>query len=98
MTRVLSIGFAVAAITTAALAQVREAGAPDARTVRGGVAETARGPEQARKLLDTYCAGCHNARARNQTSSFWVAAGSRTEAASSPFICVSCTTAMYRTA
>src|SRR5437773_5268167 len=64
MTRVLSIAFAVAAVTTAALAQVREAGAPGARTVRGGVAETARGPEQARKLLDTYCAGCHNARAR----------------------------------
>ena len=54
MTRVLSIAFAVAAVTTAALAQVREA----------GVAEADRGPEQARKLLDTYCAGCHNSRAR----------------------------------
>jgi mono/diheme cytochrome c family protein len=49
MKRAICIGVAVAAVTTAVLAQVRpESG----------------GPEQARRTLDTYCVGCHNSRAR----------------------------------
>ena len=47
---VICIGVAVAAVTTAALAQIgQESG----------------GADQARRMLDTYCAGCHNARARS---------------------------------
>jgi uncharacterized protein DUF1592/uncharacterized protein DUF1588/uncharacterized protein DUF1585/uncharacterized protein DUF1587/uncharacterized protein DUF1595 len=49
MKRTICIGVAVAALTTAAVGQVGQ--------------ET-RGSEQARKTLDTYCTGCHNARAR----------------------------------
>jgi hypothetical protein len=49
MKRTICIGVAVAALTTAAVGQVGQ--------------ET-RGAEQARKTLDTYCTGCHNARAR----------------------------------
>jgi mono/diheme cytochrome c family protein len=49
MKRVLSIAFAVAAITTVVLA-------------RGGQERT--GAQQARQTLDTYCVGCHNSRTR----------------------------------
>src|SRR5437868_5403120 len=49
MTRAICMGFAVAVATVAALAQ-------------GG--QQTRGPEQARKVLDTYCVGCHNSRSR----------------------------------
>jgi hypothetical protein len=49
MRRTLCIGVAVAALTTAAVGQVRPERA---------------GPELARKTLDTYCVGCHNSRAR----------------------------------
>lgn len=48
MTRAICIGFALAAVTTVALAQV---------------GQESRGPEQARKMLDTYCVGCHNSKA-----------------------------------
>jgi len=49
MTRVLYIAFAVAALTPAVVGQVRPEGG---------------GPEQARKTLDTYCAGCHSSAVR----------------------------------
>ena len=55
MKRALYIGIAVAALTTAAVGQVRPDGQP--ATAPGG-------PEQARRTLDTYCVGCHNSRAR----------------------------------
>ena len=55
MNRAVSIGFAVAAMTTAALAQ-------------GGGRES--GAAQARQTLNTYCAGCHNSRARAGGVSF----------------------------
>jgi hypothetical protein len=45
MKRAICIGVAVAAVTTAAIAQVGQEN---------------RGPEQARKTLDTYCTGCHS--------------------------------------
>ena len=49
MKRAICAGVAVAAVTTAVLAQVRpESG----------------GPGQARKTLDTYCVSCHNSRAK----------------------------------
>lgn len=48
MKRAICIGFAIAAVTSAVFGQVRQDP----------------GPEQARKTLDTYCAGCHNARAK----------------------------------
>jgi hypothetical protein len=49
MKRTICIGVTVAALTTAALGQGDQQG---------------RGSEQARKTLDTYCTGCHNARVR----------------------------------
>ena len=49
MKRAFCIGVALAAVTTAVLAQVRPEGG---------------GPEQARKTIDTYCVGCHNSRAK----------------------------------
>jgi mono/diheme cytochrome c family protein len=49
MKRAICAGVAIAAVTTAVLAQVR----PDSG-----------GPEQARKTLDTYCVSCHNSRAK----------------------------------
>jgi len=49
MKRAFCIGVAVAAVTTAVLAQVRPEDG---------------GPEQARKTIDTYCVGCHNSRAK----------------------------------
>ena len=49
MKRAFCIGVAVAAVTTAVLAQVRPEGG---------------GPERARKTIDTYCVGCHNSRAK----------------------------------
>src|SRR5688572_14957879 len=54
MKRAICIGVAVAALTTAALGQVRPANQPaaNARDIS----------EPARKTLDTYCAGCHNSR------------------------------------
>src|SRR6188474_2285229 len=56
MKRAIWIGVAVAALSTAVVGQVRPglaAGAP-----------VTRGAEQARKTIDTYCVGCHNARAK----------------------------------
>ena len=49
MKRTICIGLAVAAVTTAVLAQVR----PESS-----------GTEQPRQTLDTYCVGCHNSRAK----------------------------------
>ena len=57
MKRAIAIGVAIAGLTTAAIGQ----SAQDGRVPAGP--ET-RGPEQARKTIDTYCVGCHNSRAR----------------------------------
>jgi mono/diheme cytochrome c family protein len=54
--RAFCIGIAVAALTTAVVGQVR----PDGQSQ----APAARGAEQARKTIDTYCVGCHNSRAK----------------------------------
>ena len=54
MKRVLWIGVAVVVLTTGAIGQVRQ----------DPVRSAAGGPEQAKKTLDTYCVGCHNARAK----------------------------------
>jgi mono/diheme cytochrome c family protein len=53
MNRILCVGIVVAALTTGAVGQVRQAPAA------GGAAA-----EQAKKTLDTYCVGCHNARVK----------------------------------
>src|SRR5690242_10616295 len=55
MQRVLWTLVAVTAVTAALVAQTRPDSSP---------ATPARGAEQARKTLDTYCVGCHNARAK----------------------------------
>ena len=57
MKRAICVGVAVAALTTAAIGQVPQTGAPAARAASPALAE-------ARKTLDTYCTGCHNSRAR----------------------------------
>jgi len=57
MKRALAIGVAIAALTTAAIGQSAQDGRAQAEP------ET-RGPEQARKTIETYCVGCHNSRAR----------------------------------
>jgi len=54
--RALCLGVAVAALSTAAVGQVR----PEIPAT----APANRGADQARKTLDTYCVGCHNARAK----------------------------------
>ena len=63
MKRAICLGVAVAALTTALLAQVRPfdsaQGRPDA-TPPG----PASAPAQARKTIDTYCVGCHNSKAK----------------------------------
>src|SRR5688572_4656823 len=59
MKRALCIGIAVAALTTAAIGQVRPAGQPAAIA-----AAAPAGADQTRKTLDTYCVGCHNSRAK----------------------------------
>src|SRR5687767_8185430 len=73
MKRAICIGVAVAAVTTAVLAQVGQTGAPAGRVARGGVEESrgrqesspqADATAQSRKTLDAYCTGCHNSRAR----------------------------------
>ena len=56
MKRALCLGVAVAALSTAAIGQVR----PEIPAT----APANRGADQARKTLDTYCVGCHNARAK----------------------------------
>jgi len=56
--RALCLGVAVAALSSAVIGQVR----PDRPTA--AAAASARGAEQARTTLDTYCVGCHNARAK----------------------------------
>ena len=56
MKRAICIGVAVAAVTTAALGQAGQGSRSDRRAARGSA--------QARKTLDTYCAGCHNSRVR----------------------------------
>jgi mono/diheme cytochrome c family protein len=53
MKRALCIGVAVAAVTTAALGQGQESGQASGAT-----------QAQARKVLDTYCAGCHSSAVR----------------------------------
>jgi mono/diheme cytochrome c family protein len=59
MTRAICIGVAVAAVTTAVLAQVGQESRGSAPAARDG-----RGSEQTRATLDTYCVSCHNSRAR----------------------------------
>ena len=56
MKRAFCIGIAAAAVTTAALGQVRLQ-SQSAPTVSFG-------SSQARKTLDTYCVGCHNDKAK----------------------------------
>ena len=58
MKRALCLGVAVAALSSAVIGQVR----PDRPTA--AAAASARDAEQARTTLDTYCVGCHNARAK----------------------------------
>ena len=57
MKRAFAIGLAIAALTTAAIGQ-------SPQDSRGPAGSETRGPEQARKTIDTYCVGCHNSRAR----------------------------------
>src|SRR2546421_12024155 len=55
MPRAICVAFAVATLTAAAFAQV------------GQESRSAGGPgnaDQARKMLDTYCVGCHNSRTK----------------------------------
>src|SRR5438045_3467876 len=52
MPRAICLAFAVAALTTAALAQV------------GQESRGSGNADQARKTLDTYCVGCHNSRTK----------------------------------
>jgi len=54
--RAFCLGVAVAALSTAAVGQVR----PESPAT----APANRGADEARKTLDTYCVGCHNARAK----------------------------------
>jgi mono/diheme cytochrome c family protein len=56
MKRVICVGVTVAAVTTAALGQVR--------LESQSAAPAAFSSGQARQTLDTYCIGCHNSRAR----------------------------------
>ena len=56
MKRAACIGIAVVGFTAVALAQ---GGQPGPAAARQG-----RAPDQARQTLDTYCVGCHNARAK----------------------------------
>jgi mono/diheme cytochrome c family protein len=53
--RALCLGVAVAALSSAVIGQVR----PEIPATA-----TARGAAQARSTIDTYCVGCHNARAK----------------------------------
>jgi mono/diheme cytochrome c family protein len=53
--RAICAGVGVALLATALVAQVRE---------------TASGPDQARKMLDTYCVGCHNEKVRTAGIAF----------------------------
>src|SRR4030095_12481919 len=55
MKRGIRIGLAIAMVSGAVFAQAR----PETR-----------GPEQARKMLDTYCVGCHNSRVRTAGIAF----------------------------
>ena len=55
MKRAVCLGIAVVALTTAVFGQVRPANSP---------ATPIRGADQARQTIDTYCVGCHNARAK----------------------------------
>ncbi|HLG56201.1 MAG TPA: DUF1592 domain-containing protein [Vicinamibacterales bacterium] len=61
MKRVICIGVAVAAVTTAVLAQVGPTSQSTA-TAPGSAAPPV--VAQARRTIDTYCVGCHNSRAR----------------------------------
>src|SRR6188768_2391140 len=56
MKRALCLGIALAALTAAGRAQVAAPG-PGPAPGRAGAAE-------ARRTLDTYCVGCHNAKAK----------------------------------
>jgi mono/diheme cytochrome c family protein len=58
MKRAICIGVAVAAVTTAVLGQGRAAGGQQS----GALGDAAQGAAQAemRRMLDTYCAGCHS--------------------------------------
>jgi mono/diheme cytochrome c family protein len=55
------IGVLLAALSTAALGQVRS---DQAAATVATAAPASPGAAQARKTLDTYCVGCHNARAK----------------------------------
>ena len=55
MKRALCLGVAIAALSSAVIGQVR----PEIPATA-----TARGAAQARSTIDTYCVGCHNARAK----------------------------------
>jgi len=63
--RAFCLGVAVAALSTAAAGQVRPEG-PATAGLKARTASVAAssGADQARKTLDTYCVGCHNARAK----------------------------------
>jgi mono/diheme cytochrome c family protein len=69
MKRAICIGFGLAALTTALVAQVGQTGVISDRGVRDGVARSG-GSDQARALLDTYCVGCHNSKARTAGIAF----------------------------
>jgi mono/diheme cytochrome c family protein len=63
MKRVICVGVAVAALTTAVLAQVREVAQETGVSERTRPADSS-GSGPARKTLDSYCVGCHNSRVR----------------------------------
>jgi mono/diheme cytochrome c family protein len=64
MKRAVCLGIAVVALTTAVFGQVRPENAAGLkpRPAPGGAAPA--GAAQARATIDTYCVGCHNARAK----------------------------------
>ena len=67
MKRTLSILAALAVLTPAVMGQVRREGQAGGADAAGSVAKSgaaASGAAQAKKTLDTYCVGCHNARVK----------------------------------
>jgi mono/diheme cytochrome c family protein len=64
MKRAFCIGIAVAALTTAVVGQVRPAGTAGLKPRPTTTSPAGAAAEQARRTVDTYCVGCHNARAK----------------------------------
>ena len=62
MKRAICVGVAVAAVTTAVLAQVSQDGR--------GRTPASSAPTQSRQILDAYCVGCHNSKVRTAGIAF----------------------------